>query len=509
MKLWDDKQGMHVSEQEIAALCQEKMGEILKISQNHLTWAFEAMYNKENDMRNHMRSHYDELLTACRVSYRLERERFCNLSQTREDILGEKISSFYRTQIKDLGKIIEQHQDERRIYKSTIVETQARSDQIEREFQDVNHKFDLYRNKTERALSHLKSELNKKRKQEVWAHFKIVHQKKKIKTMENKFEMKKMELKDQKTKGKVLQERLDVSLKVRGGLEKSFERRLCARGRFDDRRQGCDNFSVSTNTRPQTSFSQRARIGTALSAPLDYITQQPTLRHSDLLDGPTCNLRPKTTIGIRSSRYNTKRKKQMKALDREEESETKRIEMKCKGTHTDDPLSMEVLNGLKSSLIQLRERYDAVSKQNVAYKNLLSGQNIAMILSSQQRNLCSEPMSLEANLLYELSRPTCASNNTGATKECHQDASTVPVKSDEVSPIQSLSSRKNSIKKQEITGIDKGSLNFSYYSVKSETNQLHKDKDPKINDVIPFKGIIGLGKTMEFSSGFLLTNKKQ
>ena len=471
--LWDEKQGMNVSELELSALCGEKMEEVLKMSQNHLTWVFEIMHNKENDTRNHMRSHYDELLTACRVSYRLERDRYSNLSLAQQEIISKKMSSFYREKIKDLRRIIEQNQDEHRMLKKNIVESKTRADRIEKDFQDVNDEFHLYRSRTEEALKQLKSELNQKRKQEVWAHFKINHQKKKLKTMERKFEMKKKDLKEQKNKGKILQDRLDVSLRVRSGLEKAFERRICARGRFDDRRQ--DTFSLSTK-RPQTSLTPQ--------------------RPSTVFSINTSKRRPNTTIGCETSRDGASllRHSRWKGV------EAKGKKTNTRGTNTNDPLTMENLEMMESRLVDLTGRYEAVNRQNVAYKKLLTGQNIAMILATQHRNVCPETIANNADLFHELVPSSSISHQPILHDEARPDDSTIPSKSEEIyyQPTQGRE------EEEEILDLNEGRHNFSYCSTKSKI--MRKNSNPKVNDVIPFTEMITSKKQFQRSSGFLLSN---
>ena len=51
------------------------------------------------------------------------------------------------------------------------------------------------------------------------------------------------------------------------------------------------------------------------------------------------------------------------------------------------------------------EKTENATKQNEAYRRLMSGKSIALILASKHRELSENPRSLDAEILYNLSMP--------------------------------------------------------------------------------------------------------
>ena len=348
--------------EEIMSRCEQKARELLFASWENTSNAIESIHNKENENKNHIRLHYDNKLSTCRVSYLLQNRHKSKLLTLKKLESEEEIRKMYQSKINMMDIMFQQSQDVVRIQEKTVIECQDRANRMEKELEETQLEFETFKDNMTEKYNKIEEDLNRKTKQEVWAHFKIVYLKKKLKKTERLLQIKKMQNKGLTTNIRDLTERLTVSLKIRNRMEKSFEKRANIRGRMDILNQEilCEK-NGRTNSRSSGQYQQN--------------------------------------------------KQSRQRMEKQCQTECQRIEVKHQAVDS-SPFFEEAMKAIhfqlaevESKLAQDTTKYEVATRQNEAYKRLISGKNIALILASEHRNLFAKPNSLEAQLLYDLTSP--------------------------------------------------------------------------------------------------------
>ncbi len=349
--------------QDIMCKCENKAREILVSSQKKMIDAIESVHNKENEHKNHIRLHYDDKLNTCRVSYLLQNRHASKMLHLKKMEAQTEIQEHYSSKLKVMSSLLQQSQDVVRVQEKTVVECQERTRSMEKELDVTRNEFETFKVTMTTKCNKLEEDLNRKTKQEVWAHFKIMHLKKKLKKVGRLLQVKKHQCKGLVKDVKELEDKLRVSLDIREGMEKSFERRARIRGRFDILNDQ-DSHNLGA-----TKFTRRV--------------------HSS----STCR-----TCSRQSSDY--------EKCEKQCQTDCTQAEFKDQAVDS-PPFFDDEINTLKHELAELHiklKNYQVALRQNEAYKRLLSGKNIAMILASEHRKL-AKPKSLDAELLYDLTSP--------------------------------------------------------------------------------------------------------
>lgn len=353
-----DPENENLNLEDIQNACAQTFDKIFHVSQSQLNHVVEALQTMENEKRNHMRSHYDQKLNMCRVSYRLEQNYRSNKSKVETLDNGGKMHLYYQGKIHQSRAELEQCQTMRQVQDKTLHESQQSLKKTQDNLHETIDTFSDYKGVMEEKCSRLEDELNRKRKQEVWAHFEIAHLKKKAKIADRVLCSKKKECKTKQTETKELQSRLKRSLEIREGLERAFERRASIRGRLD--------------ILQENNQLQKKRPCTGNGLPkirrvcVDKGTQARLSRGAEMKDQ-----------GLDSPPFFTDQLDQLKRI----KDETEQL------------------------LRDTNEKRDHAVRQNEAYRRLVSGKSIAMILATKHRELCSNPKSMDAEILYDLTMP--------------------------------------------------------------------------------------------------------
>ena len=371
-----------VTVEEVKDLCKQKIDEILQISQTQLKRMVEILHAKENEKRNHMRLHYDQKLNICRVSHRLEREHNSCKSRVHELHVGEKMHEYYKAKIRQINAELEQCQARRQVQDQTLNESQQVLVRTEHILRGTVDEFNAYRTVMEEKCATLEEKLTWKRKQEVWAHFRIVHLKKKVKTAERALHFKKTECKKKIGEMKELENRLKTSMEIRGGLERAFELRACIRSRSGIRGvlQEDDKIQISrppTRQMPRTPTRQMTKHCTCLDKGVQTSLHRPETKHQ----------------GVDTSPFYTDQLNQLNRLKEEAEQH----------------------------LHLSNKKEEQSTRQNEAYRRLMSGKSFAMILAAKHRELCEKPTSMDAEILYDLTMPQGILSEDFSQKNEHVD----------------------------------------------------------------------------------------
>lgn len=357
--------------------CLETFNKVFHVSQNHLNKIVETLQAMENEKRNHMRSHYDQKLNICRVSYRLEQSYMSSKSKVETLDVGGKMNLYYKEKIDHLARELEQTQAMRNVQDSTLIETQESLTEERKKLQCTNDDFKEYKEVMQEKCSNLEDNLNGKRKQEVWAHFKIAHLKKKVKKANETLQTKTQECYKKQAEIKELQSRLKRSLEIREGLERAFEKRASIRGRLE--------------ILQENNKLQKKKSCSSISFP--------KLRKTCVEKG----------IQVRMNQQGT--------------------EMKDQGVDTPPFFSdqLDHLQHLKDetehSLQESNKTRDHALRQNEAYRSLVSGSNIAIILASKHRELCSKFKSIDTEILHDLTTKSLLPKKEREGKEREENKS--------------------------------------------------------------------------------------
>lgn len=326
-----------------------------------MTDTIELIHNKENEMKNHIRFHYDDKLSTCRVSYLLQNKHLSELLMVKKLENDEEMKDYYDTKLKQLGAMYQKSQDIVRVQGKTVIECQVRASHLEKELKETVDEFETFKADMTEKYNKIEHNFNRKVKQEVWAHFKIMNLKKKLKKAERLLHLKNMRLKSIIDDTDELKEKLKVSLEIRSGMEKSFERRATIRGR------------------------------------LGILNQEIML--------PDKNIRATNSKSMICQRRRSE--KQRSLSDKMCQTDCNHIQVKNQAVDC-SPLFTEMNNQieqLESKIARETKIYELATKQNEALKRLISGKNLGMLFSSEYRELATKPTSLEAQTLYDLTLP--------------------------------------------------------------------------------------------------------
>ena len=344
--------------------CEKKARDILTSSWKKMNHAIQLVHNKENERKNHMRYHYDDKLSICRVSNKLQNHHDFKVLQLRKMEEEAAMQGHYEYQIQELTAKLHHANDIIRVQESTVVQSQIKAIQLEKELKETTLAYDEYKTFMSKKYNTLENDWNRIKKQEVWAHFKIMHLKKKVKRHEKSLLLKKSQHGKLIKEIKELSDRLRVSMEIRTGMEKSFEKRASIRNRLDILNQQ----EMMKNCKP----------------PQHHSSQQEGFVHC--FQNNSC--RPMSC-----------------------QTEHQIIEMKDVGTdvppyyHNIVKVLQCNIAFLQTQLINEREEAMVRKRQNEAFKRLVSGKNLALILASEQKNLIQRPNSMEAKILYQLTQP--------------------------------------------------------------------------------------------------------
>lgn len=341
--------------EQVKDLCKNAIDNILLETQRHLSHALQSIRMHENEKMNHMRRHYDEKLDTCRVSHLLEREHLCLKSRFRTEHIGEQMEAYYKKQIHISSVELENCQVMRRLQDQTLHESQQCLARTNSALNNTRAEYCSFKESIEEKVVRIEDMLTLKRKQEAWAHFKIVHLKKKTRMAQRALMVKKRYFKEKEEEIKELQRRLKTSVDIRGGLERSFERRASIRGRLDI----LNETNKLSKSRPQTRECLRP-----------------------------CSSNASTQAILRRG------------------GEMKDAEVDTAPFYHDKINTLLRLKKDSDRLCQIaNEKTENATKQNEAYRRLMSGKSIALILASKHRELSENPRSLDAEILYNLSMP--------------------------------------------------------------------------------------------------------
>jgi len=356
--------------EQVKDLCKNAIDNILLETQGHLSHALQSIRMHENEKMNHIRRHYDEKLNTCRVSHLLERDRLCLKTRVQTEHIGEKLEVYYKKQIHESSLEFENCQVMRRLQDQTLQESQQCLTRTENALHNTRDEYCSFKESSEEKVVEIENMLNFKRKQEVWAHFKIVHLKKKARVAERALLVKKRECKEKEEEVNELQRKLKTSIDIREGLERAFEKRASIRGRLDI----LNETNKLSKSRPQTSEYKRLRTCANAST-------QAILRRGE---------------------------------------EMKDTEVDTSPFYHDEVNTLLRMKKDSDRLCQIaNEKMENATKQNEAYRRLMSGKSIALILASKHRELSENPRSLDAEILYNLSMPNgVLIDKSSQKKEC-------------------------------------------------------------------------------------------
>lgn len=221
--------------------------------------ALSSMHRHENEKVNRIRQAYDEKLTQCRISNLLERKQEIKKSQGEIHDSSEQMKNFYmqeiasaRLKIQELKAMQDVQEQSLRTSRELLKETQTNLMQVEEQYYD-------YRKTSEERQKEMEMLLDFKRKQEVWAHFKIVSLKKKTALALKEQSRKKLRLIAKEQEIHQLQSKLQTSIDIRDGLSKAFEKRASIRGHdVSEKRQ----ISSRASARPMSNCGIRNTVYT-------------------------------------------------------------------------------------------------------------------------------------------------------------------------------------------------------------------------------------------------------
>jgi len=342
---------------ETISRCKHTARKILLSSRKRMINTIQAIHNKENERKNHMRCHYDNKLSTCRASYLLQQRHTSQVLVLKKLEAEGEMQYYFRSKLEQLETMLQQSQDIIRVQEKTVIECKQNKEHVEKELQDSSNKFEAFKSDMTTKYNQIHEDLNRKTKQEVWAHFKIMHLKKKIRKLEKILNIKKNQCRRLAGDNKDTKERLRISMNIRNGMEKSFERRASIRGRVDiineNIRQGSVKFERNNRNLCET------RLPIDVQCQTDY--QMVKVKHR----------------GVDSSPFFAN---EIHALEAQ-------------------------LHDTRLTLERERGNFELNKRQNDAYKRLISGKSIALILASEHRKLSAAPKSLEAEMLYDLTTP--------------------------------------------------------------------------------------------------------
>jgi len=321
------------------------------------------MHEREIDIRNHMKSHYDKIINDSRVAYRLEREYFMKQSLTKEFEIKCDIADNYKSKIRSLDILLEQSNDEKRTQERTLTELQEQV-QAANKLRDTIHSSQLQRVDDENKINLLINKLDMKRKRDVHSTIKINWLEKKLKQTEHQLDMKKIESIDYQGAVKGLKEKLRVSKKVRARLEKVFERRVLLRGRLECCTEGSNLMQRKVNDRVMLE-KNRSRSLKSQNPP--NALQLSISRSQQIM----CEDKETNTTGA--------------FMDVEQINQMRNI-----------------MFNMDMGLTQMKQENNLMRKQNNAYKHLLTAKNMGIILAATHRDLCSYPNLMEARMLDDI-----------------------------------------------------------------------------------------------------------
>ncbi len=342
--------------------CELKARGILTASWEKMKNAMQTVHNKENKRKNHIRYHYDDKLNVCRVSYKLQNNHEFKVLQLRKKEDEAEMQCVYESQINDLSLKLNNAKDVIRVQENTVLHSQLKALHTEKELEQTKNAYQEYKKDMTQKYDKLECDWNRIKKQEVWAHFKIMTLKKKVKKHERSLVIKKTQHRSLLKEIQDLSERLRVSVGIRTGLEKAFEKRARIRGR------------------------------------LDIMNQQEMMRYNQT------PLQKSRTV--ENGQQNNK-----KCITRSCQTEERSAEMKDRGCVA-PPFLDDIVKSLQFNIENIhkelrdeREQSSVAKRQNEAYRRLISGKNIALILATEHRNLFERPNSMEAKILFELTQP--------------------------------------------------------------------------------------------------------
>lgn len=352
-------------------LCKNIIDNVRTATNEHLSHALQSIHASENIKMNHMRHHHDQKLSICRVSHRLERDHDCLKSKFCKLDMTEKMEERYKAQAHQMDAELERCRTMRKVQDKTLQECQQTLSRTANTLNETRNEYRRFKESSNERILKIEEMLNVKRKHQVWAHFKIVGFKKKANKAEHALELKKRDCKKKQEELKELQGRLRTSIDIREGLQRAFEKRATIRGRLYILNESNKN----NKRRPVTRNCQRSRTSCAIAS------TQATLHHGKEMVHAYVNSSPF---------YND----EINALRRMKEDSDHVYEM-------------------------ANEKLEHVTKQNEAYRRLISGKGIALILASKHRELSENPTSMDAEMLYNLTVPSSVlTNESSQEKDC-------------------------------------------------------------------------------------------
>lgn len=338
-----------------------KVKNLLLSPTNKISTLIESIHDRENERKNMLRLQYDDKLSISRLSYLLQQRHASDLLMMQNVQNVKEMKTTYTAKLNNLNGILQQSQDTIQVQEKYLKESIDKANKMEEMWKCTQQDFEMFKTDMSHKFNKLKEDLNRKIKQEVWAHFKIMNLKRKLKKSEKMLYTNKISQKNLILNIRELKERLKVSLEIRSGMEKSFERRATIRGRVD-------------------IFNQ----------------EKIPLESSKLYNNKPIN---------RQSKIRTNRN------EKQCQTEHRPIKLKHQGVNS-SPFFTDTIKALKQQVKHLEskvekdmQKYELVKFQNDAYKRLISGKNIARILASEYRDLSTKPNSMEAQILYDLTSP--------------------------------------------------------------------------------------------------------
>ncbi|GFH46867.1 predicted protein [Chaetoceros tenuissimus] len=197
---------------------------------HYIDRALSSMHKHESEKVNRIRQAYDEKLNQCRISNLLERKQEVKKSQGEIYDTSEQMKNLYmqeiasaRLKIQELQAMQDIQEQSLRTSRELLKETQTNLMKVEEQYYD-------YQQTSEQRQKEMEALLDFKRKQEVWAHFKIVSLKKKTALALKEQSRKKLQLVAKEKEIYQLQSKLQTSIDIRDGLSKAFEKRASIRG---------------------------------------------------------------------------------------------------------------------------------------------------------------------------------------------------------------------------------------------------------------------------------------
>ena len=342
-----------VANQDITFKCEAKARETILSVRTRMTHTIDEIHKKENEKKNHIRFHYDDKLSTCRLSY-LAQNNHLSKKMNAERLESERyIKESYQSQTESLSEMVVHLQEVVRIQEATMIECREGKYLKEKELKEIQHEFDTFKSHMNEKYLNCEQTLERITKQEVFAHFKIIYLKKKLAIAERTLQVAKEQYKGLMSKSKELRQRLRVSLKIRTGMKQSFEKRAALRGRLDIL---------------HTEKAQRRGRNASCGICRQFHEKQ---CQTDI-----------RRIELKNQAIDTA------AFDRDEIVQLK-----------------QRIDDIETKAATDLAKYETSTKQNKAYKRLISSKNIANILASEHKSLCAKPNSLDAQLLYDLTSP--------------------------------------------------------------------------------------------------------